>query len=184
MRRLAALAVLALVVDASFALLAPPVSSATRDLRIDVQAPCRSLCTLSQPGEEPRQLLGRRALTRAAASALLLALPFSSPNLAAAEDCSYAALASLPAVLNKVNSLATGDPKVAEAGLTAEPLLAKSATLSAALDACSDDEKSKQETLKKYDLMRDELAFQSGKTYDPRWADPDDMADMQAATKA
>ena len=111
-------------------------------------------------------------------------MPFSSPNLAAAEDCSYAALASLPAVLNKVNSLATGDPKIAEAGLTAEPLLAKSATLSAALDACSDDEKSKQETLKKYDLMRDELAYQSGKTYDPRWADPDDMADMQAATKA
>ena len=182
--RLTPLTVLALLVDASFALLAPPVSSATRDLRIAVQAPCRSLCTLSQPGEEPRQLLGRRALTRAAASALLLALPFSSPNLAAAEDCSYAALASLPAVLNKVNSLATGDPKVAEAGLTAEPLLAKSATLSAALDACSDDEKSKQEALKKYDLMRDELAFQSGKTYDPRWADPDDMADMQAATKA
>ncbi len=85
--RLTALLVL---LDSSFALLAPPISSATR---IAVKAPCRSRCTLSQQGEEPQQLLGRRAFTRAA-SALLIALPFSAPSLAAADDCSYAALAT------------------------------------------------------------------------------------------
>ena len=31
--------------------------------------------------------------------------------------------------------------------------------------------------------MRDELAYQAGKTYDPRWADPDDTADMQTSIK-
>jgi|TARA_B110001469_G_C9550493_1_gene273141 hypothetical protein len=41
----------------------------------------------------------------------------------------------------------------------------------------------KKETLKKYTLMRDELAYQAGKTYDPRWADPDDTADMQTSIK-
>ena len=87
MKRLSALLVL---LDSSFALLAPPVSSATRGLRVAVQAPCQSRCTLSQ---QPQQLLGRRAFTRAA-SALLIALPFSAPSLAAADDCSYAALAT------------------------------------------------------------------------------------------
>ena len=88
------LSALLVLLDSSCALLAPPVSSATRGLRTAVQAPCRSRCTLSQQGEEPQQLLGRRAFTRAA-SALLIALPFSAPSLAAADDCSYAALATL-----------------------------------------------------------------------------------------
>ena len=105
--RLSALLVL---LDSSFALVAPPVSPATRGLRIAVQAP-QSRCTLSHQGEEPQQLLGRRAFTRAS---LLIALPFSAPSLAVADDCSYAALATLPALLTKVNGLATGDPKVAE----------------------------------------------------------------------
>jgi len=73
--------------------------------------------------------------------------------------------------------------QVAQAGLQAEPLLAKEASLSAAFDACSEDDKTKKETLKKYTLMRDELSYQAGKLYDARWADPDDTADLQTSIK-
>jgi len=176
-----------LLLDSSFALLALPVSSAARGI-VAVRAPRLSRCTLGQQGEGLQQRecasrpLGRRAFT-SAASALLIALPFSAPSLAVAEDCSYAALTTLPAALTKVNSLATGDPKVALAGLQAEPLLANTARLSTALDACAADEKAKQDTLKKYNLMREEIAFQAGKNYDARWADPDDMSDMQSSIK-
>ena len=202
--RLAAL----LLLDSSLALLAPPVSSAARGRRV-VCCAAPGVDRL-QPvhSERASQPLGRRAFTSAAAALLLL--PVVAPSLAVADDCSYAALATLrstlkygaaaccrgdaglrdqgrpphsrraprpplalwqpdvrppslcqgrsvctcptprlPAVLTKVNNLATGDPKVAEAGLQAEALLANPARLSAAFDACAADEKSTKEAMKK-----------------------------------
>ena len=92
------------MLDSSFALLALPVSSAARGI-VAVRAPRLSRCTLGQQGEGLQQRecasrpLGRRAFT-SAASALLIALPFSAPSLAVAEDCSYAALTTLRSMLN------------------------------------------------------------------------------------
>ena len=67
--------------------------------------------------------------------------------------------------------------------LKGEPLLADPTLLSAAFDACSADESAKREALKMYSALREEIKYQTSKTYDPRWPDPDDAADLQASVK-
>ena len=36
---------------------------------------------------------------------------------------------------------------------------------------------------RRYAALTEEFKYQTSKTYDPRWADPDDVADLQTAIK-
>ena len=98
-------------------------------------------------------------------------------------SCAYGALAALPDVLGKVNRLASGDPKSALAAFKGDTLLGDPRQLSSAMDACAADAGARKEADAKYAASRDELEYQAGKTYDPRWPDPEDAAELQSAVK-
>ena len=101
------------------------------------------------------------------------------PALADDSPSPCSTLQTLPKVLGKVNNKATGDPKDALNFLIEEPLLADDTSLAAALNSCGADDGAKTLVLKRYDSMREEFKFQTAKTYDARWADQDDVADLQ-----
>ena len=148
----------------------------------------RDMRTKIVPRAACEHMVSRRALTSVVTvlTALHVGVP-PRPAIADGEDaspsCSYSALEALPDVLGKMNNLATGDPKVALAAFQGDPLLGNPTLLTSAMDACAADDGARKTADSKYASLRDELKYQAGKTYDPRWVDPEDVADLQSAVK-
>ena len=141
------------------------------------------------PGLETQtsQHISRRGFTSVATLLTTTMLPLSiisTPRPALASDCSYAALEGLPAVVGKASAAGlNGDARAVKSVLVSEPLLTDPAKLSASLGACAADDAATQDVLKKFAAVRDELTYQSGKNYDPRWQDPEDTADLLGPVK-
>ena len=148
-----------------------------------------SFSELAPTGRPPPPPQGRQSPTTSLRTRTTrpTAVPAAVPAAIADGDtpssCSFGALSALPEVLGQVNKLASGDPKTALAAFQQEPLLADKNQLSSAMDACAADATTRKEADAKYASLRDELEYQAGKTYDPRWPDPEDAAELGAAVK-
>jgi len=132
--------------------------------------------------------ISRRALSSSVS--LLSALHLSSALWPAVADegaimssCSFPTLQTLPTVLRNVSILSLGDPKKARAAFEGDPLLADPELLVKVLDSCAADVGAKEDVVKKYDALREEFKYQTSKLYDPRFPDPDDMADLLSCVK-
>jgi hypothetical protein len=122
------------------------------------------------------------------ATTLLTALPLSTPLPARADDvlpisCSYEKLQALPGVLSKVTLLSAGDAKIAKSEFKADPLLADPERLSKAFESCAADAKATEALPKAYEALQEEFRYQTSKSYDARWPDLDDQADLQSSVK-
>ena len=160
-------------------------------LQLEIRTKNRGNMRLPEPAP---CALSRRSFTSLVTLAAMHVLPAAVPAAIAGDtppSCSFGALSALPEVLGKVNRLAAGDPKTAFAAFRQEPLLADPKQLSSAMDACLPDTatlsladtSATREADAKYAALRDELEYQAGKTYDPRWPDPEDAAELGAAVK-
>ena len=128
--------------------------------------------------------LDRRAFTCGVVTALLAVRPAIADEAPALPpSCSYQDLATLPEVLSKVSNRASGDPRDAQSDFQRAPLLADRQQLSTAVASCTGEDTLRGALLGRYDALRDEFKYQTSKTYDPRWADPEDAADLQSSIK-
>lgn len=76
-----------------------------------------------------------------------------------------------------------GEFRDAKSLLLEEPLFAEPDKLTSAFEACSADDKVKKDVLGALKNLKEELNYNVGKGYDPRWPDYDDLEDLQAAVK-
>ena len=131
--------------------------------------------------------MSRRAFTSAVM--LTAAAPVLTPWAAIADEspapsCGYADLQGLPTVLVKASNQASGGGgKGTQKVLQDEPLLADPKRFSAALDACAAEDSAKKEALAKFASLEEEIQYNLGKSFDPRWPDEDDIADLQSSVK-
>ena len=115
---------------------------------------------------------------------LLTNTPVLTPWAAIADEspapsCGYADLQGLPTVLVKASNQASGGGgRGTQKVLQDEPLLADSKRFSAALDACAAEDSAKKEALAKFASLEEEIQYNLGKSFDPRWPDEDDIADL------